>query len=64
MREVKVGQVYRHFKGKEYIVLNIAYDSETNNDLEPHKLVVYQALYGDNLIWVRDYENIFRVCCK
>ena len=23
---------------------------------EPRKLVVYQAEYGDNIIWVRDYD--------
>ena len=45
-----------HFKGKTYKVLHIAYDSETNNDDVKRKVVVYQAEYGDNLIWVRDYE--------
>lgn len=39
---------YKHFKGKEYTVLGIASHSET---LEP--MVVYQALYGDNKLWVR-----------
>lgn len=48
--EVMVGQVYRHFKGNLYRVIAIAYDSETNK-----KVVVYEALYGDNKIWVRDY---------
>ena len=56
MREVAIGKRYRHFKGKTYKVLHIAYDSETNNDGEPRKLVVYQAEYGDNIIWVRDYD--------
>ena len=55
-RELKVGKVYKHFKGNLYEVIAIAYDSETNNDDEPHKLVVYKALYGDGKIWVRDYE--------
>lgn len=40
--------IYRHFKGNEYRLLYIATHSET---LEP--MVVYQALYGDNGIWVR-----------
>ncbi|WP_414660894.1 DUF1653 domain-containing protein [Horticoccus sp. 23ND18S-11] len=39
---------YRHYKGREYRVLHLARHSET---LEP--LVVYQALYGENGIWVR-----------
>ncbi len=40
--------LYRHFKGNYYRVLSIARHSETT---EP--MVVYQALYGDNGIWVR-----------
>ena len=45
--EIKKGK-YRHFKGKEYMVLGIASHSET---LEP--MVVYQALYADQSLWVR-----------
>jgi hypothetical protein len=45
--EIKLGK-YKHFKGNEYQVLYIARHSET---LEP--MVVYQALYGENGIWVR-----------
>ena len=56
MREVKEGKIYKHFKGKKYKVLVIAYDSETNNDENMRKLVVYEALYGDHKIWVRDYD--------
>ncbi len=39
---------YRHYKGKEYEVLEIAHHSET---LEP--IVVYRALYGKQEVWVR-----------
>lgn len=39
---------YRHFKGKEYEVLGVAFHSET---LEP--MVVYRALYGEGGLWVR-----------
>jgi cyclomaltodextrinase / maltogenic alpha-amylase / neopullulanase len=42
---------YRHYKGGEYMVLEIGRHSET---LEP--VVVYQALYGDGEIWVRPLE--------
>lgn len=54
--EVVVGGIYRHFKGKLYKVLNIGYDSETNNDEFPKKLVIYEALYDDHKIWVRPYD--------
>ena len=56
MREIKIGQKYRHFKGKDYQVLDIVYDSESNNDIEYKKIVIYQALYGENLKWARDYD--------
>lgn len=51
MEQVKIGSVYRHFKGNYYFVENVAYDSET---LE--RMVVYKTLYSrdDNRsIWVR-----------
>ena len=56
MREIKIGKIYRHFKGNLYIVLDIVNDSESNNDLEYKKVVIYQALYGDNLKWARPYD--------
>jgi len=43
-----IGKKYKHFKGKEYLVLHIAKHSETMEEL-----VVYQALYGETGIWVR-----------
>ena len=45
--EIKPG-IYQHYKGNKYKVLGMANHSET---LE--KMVVYQALYGDNEVWVR-----------
>ena len=44
---IKLGK-YRHFKGNEYEVLDIATHSET---LEP--MVVYRPLYGEKKLWVR-----------
>lgn len=56
MRQIIVGKKYRHFKGNLYEVIAIANDSETNNSDQIRKLVVYKALYGDNEVWVRDYD--------
>ncbi|MBO6301307.1 MAG: DUF1653 domain-containing protein [Ruminiclostridium sp.] len=50
LRAVPKGK-YRHFKGNEYEVIDIARHSET---LEP--MVVYRALYGDGGVWVRPAE--------
>lgn len=48
---INIGKRYRHFKGKEYLVLHLAKHSETLEDL-----VVYQALYGERGIWVRPLD--------
>ena len=48
MDRIIVGSRYRHFKGKEYLVLHIAKHSETLEEL-----VVYEPQYGEKGIWVR-----------
>lgn len=45
--EIKPGR-YRHYKGKDYEVLDVATHSETGE-----QLVVYRCLYGDYSWWVR-----------
>lgn len=45
--ELKKGK-YRHFKGGEYELVDIARHSETCEDM-----VVYRALYGEHGLWVR-----------
>ena len=39
---------WRHFKGKEYQVLDTAIHSETLEEM-----VVYRPLYGEGKLWVR-----------
>jgi hypothetical protein len=39
---------YRHYKGKDYLVLGVARHSESEEEL-----VVYRLLYGDFGLWVR-----------
>lgn len=51
MREVKAGEYYRHFKDKLYQIVAVATHSETGE-----KMVVYQAMYGEQGIWVRPYD--------
>ena len=55
-RQIKIGKTYKHFKNKLYKVIDIVYDSESNNDDKLKKVVIYEALYGDNLRWARAYD--------
>lgn len=49
-RELKQG-IYRHFKGNEYAVIDIAEHTETGE-----KLVVYKAMYGEFKTYVRPID--------
>lgn len=49
--KVKIKGIYKHFKGKYYLVEDIAIHSETNE-----KYVVYRALYGNNELYIRPYD--------
>lgn len=48
---VIIGGIYEHYKGNKYKVIGVGKHSET---LE--KLIIYQALYGNNELWVRPYD--------
>ncbi len=50
MEEIKLGR-YRHFKGNEYEVIDLALHSETTE-----LYVVYRALYGEGRTWIRPAE--------
>ncbi|MFA5408092.1 MAG: DUF1653 domain-containing protein [Bacilli bacterium] len=51
MRELQIKRIYRHFKGNYYYVKEIALSSETLDEY-----VVYQALYGENKIYIRKLD--------
>ena len=51
MRRLELNRVYKHFKGDLYLVLDVAINTETDK-----KMVVYRALYGENILYVRDYD--------
>lgn len=47
-RSLIPGSIYEHYSGKKYKFLSVARHSETLEEL-----AVYQALYGDQDVWVR-----------
>lgn len=49
--EVKVGKIYKHFKGNLYLIEGIAKNSETSE-----LMVVYRALYDECELYVRPYS--------
>ena len=51
---VKEERFFRHFKGGMYKYIHSAYDSETQE-----RMVVYQALYGEEAYWVRPEKMFF-----
>lgn len=61
MEEIKVGSVYRHYKGALYKVFAIAIDTEDPLVHDPNqapdscKRVIYHALGQEHIIWDRPY---------
>ena len=51
--------LYRHFKGNEYEVIEIAHHSETMEEY-----VVYRALYGDFGLWIRPADMFFETIVR
>ena len=49
--DVIKGRIYKHFKGDLYLVEDVVYYSETKE-----QMVLYRALYGNGLRYVRPYE--------
>ena len=49
--EILKNRIYKHFKGDYYLVEDIVLHSETKE-----KMVLYRALYGEKLLFVRPYD--------
>jgi len=46
--EIKIGSLYKHYKGHIYKVINIGVHTETGEEM-----VVYSPIDDPNLIWIR-----------
>ena len=56
--KIEIGGIYYHYKdpNKKYIVLQIALLENSQN-----VAIVYQAEYGDKIIWIREIDNFLQV---
>ena len=59
MNELVINGIYKHFKGNYYIVLDVALDSETMDEV-----VIYRALYGDRSLYVRNKDMFLSLVDK
>lgn len=46
--------LYKHYKGGEYELLDVAIHSETHEEM-----VIYRPLYGEGKLWVRPLKMFF-----
>lgn len=51
MQELKIGGIYKHFKGNLYKVEDVAKHSETGETY-----VIYRQMYGEKSLWIRPYD--------
>lgn len=51
--EIKIGGIYKHFKGNEYEVIALARDSETLEEMVVYKGLYEHPEFGYGAIWVR-----------
>jgi hypothetical protein len=61
MQEIKIGGIYKHYKGNKYKVLSLGKHSETLEEL-----VIYECLYVNpkGKIWARPREMFFENITK
>lgn len=58
-RKIKKNRIYHHFKGNDYLVLDVAINSEDDS-----LYVVYRALYGDNKLYIRPLDMFLSLVDK
>ena len=57
MNKVKIGKIYRHFKGNYYFIQAVALDSESKE-----RIVIYRPIYdrNDSRDLGKKRRNVFR----
>lgn len=52
MRDFKIKGIYKHFKGKMYLLEDVAIENDTGR-----KYAVYRGLYGDAQLFIRSLDD-------
>jgi hypothetical protein len=50
---VQIGGTYTHYKGKNYMVLAVAKETESLEDVVVYKALYADAAFGEGAVWVR-----------
>lgn len=53
MAKAVIGKRYRHYKGREYVVLALGRHSETQEELVTYQGQYNDPEFGNNPVWVR-----------
>lgn len=56
MSQIKINQIYQHYKNNHYQIIALAKHHETLEEM-----VVYKALYGENEIWIRPSSEFLEI---
>lgn len=59
MKNMTVGEIYRHYKGNRYKILSLAVHTETNEEM-----VVYSPIDDPAKVWVRPKSMWFDIIDK
>lgn len=56
MKEIKVGEIWQHYKGGRYIIIGLGVHTETQEDM-----VIYSPIDDRSKVWIRPISMWFNV---
>jgi hypothetical protein len=63
MSKIKLGK-YRHFKGKLYRVIGVAYHHESEKEFVVYKQLYSSQKYPKGTLWLREKDNFLDTVMK